>query len=120
MKGFCTLYVCHSDDHIMSAVSKSTAKFSFSTFDIQFCMNTSDQVISLFSMRMNTISSLRYIWVIVLLSHRQYRLYRRKTHKKRANFYKHEIHCGSTHCGIIRVCSIFHSSGVSVLNLSLM
>ena len=34
--------------------------------DVQFCMNTFDHVIS---MRMNTIFSLQYIWVIVLLSH---------------------------------------------------
>ena len=37
--------------------------------DVQFCMNTFDHVISFFSMRMNTIFSLHYIWVIVLLSH---------------------------------------------------
>ena len=37
--------------------------------DVQFCMNTFDHMISFFSMRMNTISSLQYIWVIVLLSH---------------------------------------------------
>ena len=39
--------------------------------EIQFCMNTFDYVILFFSMRMNTISSLQYISlrVIVLLSH---------------------------------------------------
>ena len=51
--------------------------------DVQFCINTFDHVMSFFFyMRMNTISSLQYIWVIVLLSHStMYRLYGRKTHK---------------------------------------